>query len=108
MALYYLLSRGLNKIEGYEFMLRPQKSSQDSVRITDEIAVPKPYWRIDARIDGVVWETGLSLLPDQLSKSLESYVQETRLNADAIKAAAKRNEHVPGTEGRRGSHLRVA
>ena len=108
MVLYYLLSRDLKKIEGYQFTLRTQKNSQDSVRITDEAAVPKSYCRVDARIDGVVWETVLSLLPDELSKSLESSVQELRPSTDAIKAAAMRNEHVPGAEVRRGSHLRVA
>jgi len=108
MVLYYLLSRDLKKIEGYQFTLRAQKNSQDSVRITDEAAVPKSYCRIDARIDGALWETVLSLVPDELSKSLELSVQETRPNPDAIKAAAMRNEHVPGTEVRRGSHLRVA
>ena len=107
MVLYYLLSRDLKKIEGYQFTLRAQKNSQDSVRITDEAAVPKCYCRIDARIDGVVWETLPSLLPDELSRSLESSVQETRPDADAIKTAAMQNEKVPGAEVRRGSHLRV-
>jgi len=108
MVLYYLLSRDLQKIEGQQFTLRAQKNSQDSVRITDEAAVPKCYCRIDARIDGVIWETLLSVLPDELSRSLQSSVQEARPNADAIKAAVMRNEHVPGAEVRRGSHLRVA
>ena len=108
MVLYHLLSRDLKKIEGCQFTLRAQKNSQDSVRITDEGALPKSYCKIDARIDGVLWETVLSLLPDELSKSLESSVQDTRPDADAIKAAAMRNEHVPGAEVRRGSHLRVA
>jgi len=108
MVLYYLLSRDLDKIEGYQSTLRAQKNSQDSVRITDEAAVPKSYCRIDARIDGVLWQTVLSLLPDELSKSLESSVQEMRPNAEAIRAAAMRNEHVPGAEVRRGSHLRFA
>ncbi len=103
MVLYYLLSRDLKKIEGYQFTLRAQKNGQDSVKITDQAAVPKSY----CRIDGVLWETVLSLLPDELSKSLESSVQDTRPDADAIKAAAMRNEHVPGAEVRRGSHLRV-
>jgi len=108
MVLYYLLSRELKKIEGYQFTLRAQKNSQDSVRITDEAALPKCYCRIDARIDGVVWETVLSLLPDELSRSLESSIHETRPDAEALKAAAMRNEQVPGAEVRRGSHLRVA
>jgi len=108
MVLYYLLSRDLKKIEGYQFTLRAQKNSQDSLRITDETAVPKSYCRIVARIDGVVWEMVLSLLPGELSKSLESSVREVQPNADAIKSAAMRNENVPGAEVRRGSHLRVA
>lgn len=108
MVLYYLLSRDLKKIEGNQFTLRAQENSQDSVRITDETVLPKSYCKINARIDGVVWETVLSLLPDELARSLESSIQETRPNPDAIKAAAMRNEHVPGAEVRRGSHLRVA
>jgi hypothetical protein len=108
MVLYYLLSRDLKKIEGREFTLRAQKNSQDSVRITDEAAVPRCYCRIDARIDGVVWETILSLLPGELATALESSIQATRPNADVIKAPAMRNEQVPGTEVSRGSHLRVA
>jgi hypothetical protein len=107
MVLYYLLSRDLKKIEGYQFTLRAQKNCQDSVRITDEAAVPKSYCRIEARIDGVVWETVLSLLPDELAKTLGSSVQETRPDNDAIKSAVAQSEVVPGAEVRRGLHLRV-
>ena len=107
MVLYYLLSRDLKKIEGYQFTLRAQKNSQDSVRITDEAAVPRSYCRIDARIDGVIWETVLSLLPDELAKNLESSIQETRPDNDIIKAAVVQNEVVPGVEVRRGTHLRI-
>ncbi len=108
MVLYYLLSRDLKKIEGYQFTLRAQKNSQDSVRITDEASLPKCYCRIEARVAGVVWETVLSLLPDELAETLESSVQETRPDNDAIKAAVAQNEVVPGAEVRRGSHLRIA
>jgi hypothetical protein len=107
MVLYYLLSRGIKRIEGYQFTLRAQKNSQDSVRISDEAAVPKSYCRIEARIAGVIWETVLSLLPDDLATTLESSIQEARPDNDAIKAAALRQEQVPGTEVRRGWHLRV-
>jgi hypothetical protein len=108
MVLYYLMCRDLKAIEGREFSLRVQKNSQDSVIITDGAALPLAFRRIDARICGVLWERVLSLLPDELSKSLESSVQEIRPNADAIKAATTRNEQVPGAEVRRSSHLRVA
>jgi hypothetical protein len=108
MVLYYLLSRDLKKIEGYQCTLRAQKNSQDSVKITDAAVVPKCYCRIEARVPGVIWETVLSLLPDELAKTLESSIQETRPDNDAIKAAVAQNEVVPGAEVRRGSHLRVA
>ena len=107
LVLYYLLSRDLKKIEGYQFTLRAQKNSQDSVRITDEAAVPVCYRRIEARIPGVIWETMLSLLPDELAKRLEFSVQDTRPDNEAIKAALAQNEAVPGAEVRRGFHIRV-
>lgn len=75
MALYYLLSRDLKKIEGQQFTLRAQKNSQDSVRIIDESALPKCDCRIEARISGAVWETVVSLLPEELAKTLETSIQ---------------------------------
>ncbi len=108
MVLYYLLSRNLQKIEGRQFTLRAQKNSQDSVKITDQAALPKCYCRIEARIPGVIWETVLSLLPEELSKTLESSILETRPDNDAIKTAVAQDGMVPGAEVRRGMHLRVA
>jgi hypothetical protein len=108
MVLYYLMSRELKSIEGREFTLRAQKNSQDSVQITDESALPKCYCRIDIRIPGVVWETTLSLLPDELAERLEFSIQETRPDYEAIKAAVAQDEVVPGVEVRRRTHLRVA
>jgi hypothetical protein len=108
MVLYYLLSRNLQKVEGQQFTLRAQKNSQDSVKITDLAAVPKCYCKIEARVTGVIWETVLSLLPEELAKALESSIQETRPDNDAIKAAVAQNEVVPGAEVRRGAHLRLA
>lgn len=108
MVLFYLMSRELKKVEGREFTLRVQKNSQDSVKILDEYVLPIPYCRVDLRLDGVLWETVLSFLPEELTKALCSSIQEKRPNADAIKDAFSRGEQVPGTEIRRGSHLRVA
>ncbi len=108
MVLYYLLSRDLKKVEGHQFTLRAQKNGQDSVKITDQAAVPKCYCKIEVRIAGVVWETVLSLLPDELARTLESSVHESRPDNDAIKAAVAQNEVVPGAEVRRGWHVRVA
>ena len=107
MVLYYLMSRELKAIEGREFTLRAQKNSQDSVRITDETALPASFRRIDARIGGVLWETVLANLPDELAKMLESTVEESKPDTDSIKAAIQREEEVPGADLRRGWHLRI-
>jgi len=108
MVLFYLLSRDLKKVEGHQFTLRAQKNSQDSVRILDESMLPAAYRRVEARIDGVLWEKVLAQLPNGLSDALEASVRETMPDTDAIKAAAARQEKVPGAEVRRGTHLRVA
>jgi hypothetical protein len=108
MVLYYLLSRDLKKIEGHQFTLRAQKNGQDSVRITDKSALPVCYCTVEAKITGVVWETLLSLLPDELAKALEASVQETRPDNDAIKRAVSQDEMVPGAQVQRGWHVRVA
>jgi hypothetical protein len=107
MVLYYLMSRDLKSIEGREFTLRAQKNSQDSVRITDEAALPVAFHRIDARISGVLWETVLANLPDELGRMLESTVEESRPDSDTIRAAIQREEEIPGAELRRGWHLRI-
>ena len=107
MVLYYLMSRDLKAIEGREFTLRVQKNSQDSVRITDEGALPAAFRKIDACIGGVLWETVLANLPDELGNMLESTVGESRPDTDTIKAAIQREEQVPGAELRRGWHLRI-
>jgi hypothetical protein len=108
MVLYYLLSQNLQKIEGQQFTLRAQKNSQDSAKITDQAAVPKCYCRIEARITGGIWETVLSLLPDELAKALDASIQETKPDNDAIKTAVAQNTLVPEAEVWRGTHLRVA
>jgi hypothetical protein len=107
MVLYYLMSRELKSIEGREFTLRAQKNSQDSVRITNEAALPVSFRKIDVRIGGVLWETVLANLPEELGKMLESTVEESRPDSDSIKAAILHEEQVPGAELRRGWHLRV-
>jgi hypothetical protein len=53
-----------------------------------------------------MWETVLSLLPEEPAKALESSIQEARPDNDAVKAAVAQNDVDPGTEVRRGTHLR--
>jgi hypothetical protein len=46
MVLSCQLRRDVKKIEGRQFALRAPKNSQDSVRITDEAAVPKCHCEV--------------------------------------------------------------
>ncbi len=107
MVLYYLISRELRKVEGREFTLRMQKNSVDSVKIVDEAALPVACCQIDLRLDGVLWETVLSSLPEKLAETLQKSVRAKCPNGDAIRDAICGNVHVPGAEMHRGSHLRV-
>jgi hypothetical protein len=108
MVLFYLMSRELRKIEGQEYTLRIQKNSQDSVRILDEVNLPMAYRKIEARVDGALWETVLSCLPEELERAMAACIQEMKPDTEAIKVASLRHEEVAGAEVCRGSHLRVA
>ncbi|MGA2278409.1 MAG: siphovirus Gp157 family protein [Terracidiphilus sp.] len=108
MVLYFLMSRGLKKIEGKEFTLRMQKNSQDSVEITDGGQVPITYRELELRIPGRLWQEILAFLPEDTSKVLANCVRDNRPNNDAIKEAASRLGEIPGAQVKRGVHLRIA
>jgi hypothetical protein len=97
-------AKRLKKIEGVEFTLRKQQNSQDSVRITDEHQIPIPYKIIKVSVAGAIWEQILDSLPEALKKTLRASVTQTSSSNEAIKQAS---EKVPGTEVRRGYHLRI-
>lgn len=107
MVMYFLNSRGLTKLEGQAFAFRLQRNSQDSVKIVNQVAVPRAYCRARVSVDGSLWTTILSMLPVELGEALQRSVEEFIPDIAAIKSAKLRNEPVPGTEVRRGSHLRV-
>jgi hypothetical protein len=107
MVLYYLLSRGLKKIEGQQFTLRAQPNCQDSLRVPDQRVLPKRYLWIEARIAGDVWDRVISSLPDDLAKILALSVRDTRTNHDGIKESHAHGQVVTGAEIHRGWHLRV-
>jgi hypothetical protein len=108
MVLYFLVTRGLKKIEGREFTLRQQRNSQDSVHITDGSQPPMFCRELDLRIPGPVWEEVLAFLPEETSNALKICVRDERPSNEAIRLAANRSEEVPGAQVKRGIHLRVA
>lgn len=107
MVMYLLMKRGLYRLEGRQFTFRIQSNSQASVRIFDEGAVPIGNKRIELSVTGAMWETVLSFLPDELATALQNTIGAMVPDTDAIRAAASRNESVPGAEVKRGYHLRV-
>jgi hypothetical protein len=108
MVLYFLMSRGLKKIEGKEFTLRMQKNSQDSVEITDASLVPITCRELELRVPGGLWKSVLAFLPEDTTKLLTSCISDDKPCNDVIKEAASRFEEVPGAQVKRGIHLRVA
>jgi hypothetical protein len=108
MVLYFLMSRGLKKIEGKEFTLRMQKNSQDSVEITDAAQVPITCRELEVPIPGRLWQSIVASLPEDTSKALANCVRDDRPSNDAIKEASSRFEEIPGAQVKRGVHLRVA
>jgi hypothetical protein len=108
MVIFFLMSRGLKKIEGKEFTLRMQKNSQDSVEISDAAQVPLTCRELELRIPGRLWQEVLAFLPEGTSKTLVSCIRDDRPSNDAIKEAVSRYEEVPGAQVKRGVHLRVA
>lgn len=108
MVLYFLASRGMQKVEGLEATLRRQKNSQDSVIIHNEPLVPIEYREIEAKIPGFFWQRIQNRLPEEERWELDSCVRQAQPNASAIRAAKLMNEDVPGTQVTRSYHLRVA
>ena len=107
MVLYFLASRGINKVEGLEATLRRQKNSQDSVIIHNETLVPLEYREIEAKVPGSFWQQILARVPEEDKQRLNSCVRHSLPSNSAIKAAKLVNEDVVGTEIRRDHHLRV-
>jgi hypothetical protein len=108
MVMYYLKSRELKKIEGQEFTLRIQKNSQDSVCIVDETQIPMCFRRVEAFVEGLLWERIVAALPIELKQQLIASIREAAPSGEAIKQARQANLVVPGAEVYRGDHLRVA
>lgn len=108
MVLCFLVSRGIQKVEGLEATLRRQKNSQDSVIIHNEPLVPMEYREVEARIPGSFWQQLQARLSEDDKRELNKCVRHSVPSTTAIKAAKLLDETVPGTEIKREHHLRVA
>ena len=108
MVMFYIQSRDLKKIEGREYTLRIQKNSQDSVRFIDESQVPMCFRKVEATLDGQLWEEVVAAVPRELKQMLVSSIREMVPSNEAIKQAVQNGVRVSGAEVYRGHHLRLA
>ena len=72
-----------------------------------ETLVPLEYREIEAKISGVFWRRLRERITGDERRELDACIRISQPSAPAIKAAKMMNEEVPGTEVKRGNHLRV-
>jgi hypothetical protein len=108
MLLFFMNARNLKKLEGKMFGFRAQRNGQEGVRVTNEAAIPMAYKRIEAVIDGPLWETIVNSVPPEHRLDLVQSIKGSTILSEAIKEAKARKEDVPGVEVYRGQHVRVA
>ena len=107
MLMYYMKTREQRSLEGTLFTARVCNNSVESVTVTDKALIPVKFRRYEPKIDGASWESILASLPADLRSVLESTVKDFSINAEAIKVARSQDIEVPGTEVKRGDHLRI-
>lgn len=107
MVLYFLASRGIQKVEGLETTLRRLKNSQGSVIVHNESLVPIEYREIESKIPGPFWQHLQARISEDDKRELNTYVRHSTPSPSAIKAAKLQNTDVPGIEIKRDHHLRV-
>jgi hypothetical protein len=108
MVLEYLAIHEMKKIESNDFTLRSQKNSQDSVIIKDWTAIPPFLNRFEVKVDGPLWLSAVSQLPEELAAGLTTSVRSQEPSNSAIKAYIANGGEIEGVTVKRESHLRIA
>jgi hypothetical protein len=107
MVLEYLAAHELKKIEGNDVTLRSQKNSQDSVIIKDREKIPPHLQRYEVKVDGPLWLSAVSQLPEELAAGLTLSVRSQEPSNSAIKAYVANGGQLEGVSVKRESHLRI-
>lgn len=108
MLLYFMLARGIRRLEGRTFTLRAQNNSQDTIKVENPENLPMVYRRVELRIDGAIFARILTLLPEEMRAELLRGLDHFGAHTDAIRAALDRGEELDGVRRYRGQHIRVA
>jgi hypothetical protein len=107
MVLEYLAIHEMKKIESNDFTLRSQKNSQDSVIIKDRESIPAHLQRFEVKVDGPLWLSAVSQLPEELAAGLTLSVRSQEPSNSAIKAYVANGGQLEGVTVKRESHLRI-
>jgi hypothetical protein len=107
MVLEYLAIHEMKKIESNDFTLRSQKNSQDSVIIKDPATIPPFLKRFEAKVDGPLWLSAVSQLPEELAAGLTTSVRSQEPSNSVIKAYIANGGEIEGVTVKRESHLRI-
>jgi hypothetical protein len=107
MVLEYLAVHEMKKIESNDFTLRSQKNSQDSVIIKDAAVIPAHLKRFEVKVDGPLWLSAVSQLPEELAAGLTTSVRSQEPSNSAIKAYIANGGTLEGVTVKRESHLRI-
>jgi hypothetical protein len=107
MVLEYLAIHEMKKIESNDFTLRSQKNSQDSVIIKDRESIPAHLQLFEVKVDGPLWLSAVSQLPEELAAGLTLSVRSQEPSNSAIKAYVANGGQLEGVTVKRESHLRI-
>ena len=84
-----------------------KKNSQDRVIIKDPAVIPAHLKRFEAKVDGPLWLSAVSQLPEELASGLTTSVRSHEPSNSAIKANIAYGGEIEGVTVKRESHLRI-
>ena len=106
MLAFYMLSRGLRRLEGELNTIRIQKNGQASLQI-DPLALPAEYNQLTIMLAQPDWARLLeSISSPDLAKQLEAAVVTCEPNKALIREALQAGTEISGTVLAKGEHVR--
>ncbi|MCW5979623.1 MAG: siphovirus Gp157 family protein [Bryobacteraceae bacterium] len=109
MLVYFLLARGLKKMDGELNTISLQKNGQPSLAIDDPSSIPDCFHETSVRFRKTELQALVAQLPDgELRQRLEQALQEELdIAQGAVRSALLQGEAVTGARLYKGHHIRL-
>ncbi len=109
MLVYFLLARGLKKMEGELNTISLQKNGQPSLVVDDPSAVPDCFYEASVRLCKTELQALVTQLPDgELRARLERALQhELGIAQGAVRSALLKGKAIAGARLYKGHHIRL-